>query len=207
MSNTLKRNLFIMRKNYLTNVIFMIFSIPFWTITSNPLGSMNLTIPLMTYTSINIIEQLEDYYNYDCILNSLPVTREDIVRAKFESIIIIYLVNTALTLTAHLVYSALGVTEFITGQLFLMGLSMSFMISMIYAAAGTALICKYGYSKTKLYAAIMVLLTMATISIPIYMLRGSGMMLLSSAVSFAFGIAVYFVSQKFTMKIYCQKEF
>lgn len=207
MNSALKRNLFIMKKNYLYNVMFMVFSIPLWTITSNPLGSLNLTIPLMTYTSINIIEQLEDYYKYNSILNSLPITRDEIVKAKFKSILVIYIVNTVFTLITHFIYSILGVTEFISGQMFIMGLSLSFLISMIYAAIGTVLICKFGYYKIKLYAIIMVMLTMATISIPMYILQGSSLIPLTSAIFLILGIMVYFISQKYTLKLYAEKEF
>lgn len=207
MNSALKRNLFIMKKNYLYNIMFMIFSIPLWTITSNPIGSLNLTIPLMTYTSVNIIAQLEDYYKFDSILNSLPITRDEIVKAKFKSILLIYIVNTVLTLITHLIYSKLGVTKFITGQMFMMGLSLSFLISMIYAAVGTALTYKFGFEKIKLYAIIMVMITMSTISIPMYMLQGSNLIPLTSAIFSGLGIVVYLISQHYTLKIYSEKEF
>lgn len=207
MNRALKRNLFIMKKNYLFNVIFMIFSIPLWSATSNPMGSMNLTIPLMTYTSIYLIDQLEDFYKYDCILNSLPITRDEIVRAKFLSIIVIYLINTVLTLLTHLIYSILGVTEFISGQMFVMGIALSFLISMIFAAVGTVLICKFGYAKAKLFGIIIMMLIMTTISIPIYILQKSNLVQFASAVFLILGITAYVVSEKFALKIYSEKEF
>jgi len=207
MNIALKRNLFIMRKNYFLNIFFMIFSVPLWTVTSNPVGSLNLTIPLMTYTSVYIVEQLEDFYKYDCILNSLPITRDEIVKAKFKSILVIYVINTVLTLITHFIYSVLGVTEFMSGQMFIMGLSLSFLISMIYAALGTALICKFGYEKIKLYGIIIMMITMCTISIPLYILQVSNLMQIASAVFLILGIATYLVSKKFTLKIYAEKEF
>lgn len=207
MNRALKRNLFIMKKNYLFNVIFMIFSIPLWSATSNPMGSMNLTIPLMTYTSIYLIDQLEDFYKYDCILNSLPITRDEIVKAKFLSIIVIYLINTILTLLTHLIYSILGVTEFISGQMFVMGIALSFLISMIFAAVGTVLICKFGYAKAKLFGIIIMMLIMTTISIPIYILQRSNLVQFASAVFLILGITAYVVSEKFALKIYSEKEF
>jgi len=207
MNKALKRNLFIMKKNYLFNVIFMIFSIPLWSVTSNPIGSMNLTIPLMTYTSIYLIDQLEDFYKYDCILNSLPITRDEIIRAKFLSIIVIYLINTVLTLLTHLIYSILGVTEFISGQMFVMGISLSFLISMIFAAVGTVLIYKLGYEKAKLFVIVIMMLIMTTISIPIYILQSSNLVQFASVVFLTLGITAYVVSEKFALKIYAEKEF
>jgi len=207
MNTAVKRNLFIMRKNYLFNAIFMIFSIPLWSATSNPMGSLNLTIPVMTYSSIYLIEQLEDFYKYDCILNSLPVTRDEIVKAKFESILVIYLINTILTLLAHLIYSVLGVTEFMSGQMFVMGLTLSFLISMLFAAVGTVLIYKFGYAKTKLFGIIIMMLTMCSISIPLYILQKSNLVQFASAVFLILGITAYVVSKKFALKIYAEKEF
>jgi len=207
MNIAVKRNLFIMRKNYLFNAIFMILSIPLWSATSNPMGSLNLTIPVMTYSSIYLIEQLEDFYKYDCILNSLPVTRDEIVKAKFESILVIYLINTILTLLAHLIYSVLGVTEFMSGQMFVMGLTLSFLISMLFAAVGTVLIYKFGYAKTKLFGIIIMMLTMCSISIPLYILQKSNLVQFASAVFLILGITAYVVSKKFALKIYAEKEF
>lgn len=207
MNTAVKRNLFIMRKNYLFNAIFMIFSIPLWSVTSNPLGSLNITIPLMTYSSVYLIEQFEDFYKYDCILNSFPITRDEIVKAKFKSILVIYLINTILTLLAHLIYSALGVTEFMTGQMFVMGLTLSFLISMLFAAVGTVLIYKFGYAKTKLFGIIIMMLTMCSISIPLYILQKSNLVQFASAVFLILGITAYVVSKKFALKIYAEKEF
>lgn len=207
MSIALRRNLFIMRKNYLINILFMIFSIPLWLVTSNPLGSLNLTIPLMTYTSVYTMEQLECYYKYDCILNSLPIIRDEIVKAKFESVFIIYIINTALTLITHLIYSILGVTEFITGEMFLFGLSLSFLISMIYGAVGIALISKFGYEKIKLFGVIMMLLIMISVSIPLFILKGSVLIPIISLILIALGITAYAISLKITLKIYSEKEF
>jgi len=203
----LRRNLFIMRKNYLTNILFMIFSIPLWTFTSNSLGFMNLTIPLMTYTSVYMMEQLEDLYKYDCILNSLPIKRDEIVKAKFKSVLIIYIINTALTLITHFIYSILGVTDFINGEIFLLGLSISFLISMIYGAVGIVLISKFGYEKVKLFGILMMLIIMCTISIPLYMLQGSVLIPLISLIFIMLGIASFVISLKNTIKIYDAKEF
>lgn len=207
MNTAVKRNLFIMRKNYLFNAIFMIFSIPLWSATSNPMGSLNLTIPLMTYTSIYLIEQFEDFYKYDCILNSFPITRDEIVKSKFKSILVIYLINTILTLLTHLIYSLLGVTEFMSGQMFGMGLTLSFLISMLFAAVGTVLIYKFGYAKTKLFGIIIMMLTMCSISIPLYILQKSNLVQFASAVFLILGITAYVVSEKFALKIYAEKEF
>ena len=207
MNTALKRNLFIMRKNYFFNAMFMIFSIPLWTVTSNPIGSLNLTIPLMTYTSIYIIEQYEDLYKYDCILNSLPITRDEIIRAKFKSIIVIYLINTILTLITHLIYSLLGVTEFMSGQMFIMGLSLSFLMSMIFAAVGTVLICKFGYAKTRLFGIVLMMLIMSTISIPLYILQKSNLVQFASAIFLILGITAYIISKHYALKIYAEKEF
>lgn len=207
MNTAVKRNLFIMRKNYLFNAIFMIFSIPLWSVTSNPMGSLNITIPLMTYSSVYLIEQFEDFYKYDCILNSFPITRDEIVKAKFKSILVIYLINTILTLLAHLIYSALGVTEFMTGQMFVMGLTLSFLISMLFAAVGTVLIYKFGYAKTKLFGIIIMMLTMCSISIPLYILQKSNLVQFASAVFLILGITAYVVSKKIALKIYAEKEF
>lgn len=207
MNTIVKRNLFILRKNYLFNVIFMIFSIPLWSVTSNPMGSLNLTIPLMTYSSIYLIEQLEDFYKYDCILNSFPITRNEIVNAKFATIIVIYLVNTVLTLLTHLLYSLLGVTEFMSGQMFVMGLSLSFLISMLFAAVGTVLMYKFGYAKTKLFGIIIMMVTMCSISIPLYILQKSNLVQFASAIFLILGITAYVVSKKFALKIYAEKEF
>lgn len=207
MNIIVKRNLFILRKNYLFNVIFMIFSIPLWSVTSNPMGSLNLTIPLMTYSSIYLIEQLEDFYKYDCILNSFPITRDEIVKAKFATIIVIYLVNTVLTLLTHLLYSLLGVTEFMSGQMFVMGLSLSFLISMLFAAVGTVLMYKFGYAKTKLFGIIIMMVTMCSISIPLYILQKSNLVQFASAIFLILGITAYVVSKKFALKIYAEKEF
>ena len=207
MSIALRRNLFIMRKNYFINIIFMIFSIPLWLITSNPLGSLNLTIPLMTYTSVYTMEQLEDFYKYDCILNSLPVTRDEIVEAKFKSTLLIYIINTALTLITHFIYSILGVTDFITGEMFLLGLSLSFLLSMIYGAVGIALISKFGYEKIKLFGVLMMVIIMCTISIPLFILQGSALIPFISLIFIIIGIIAYVISLKFTMKTYAEKEF
>ncbi len=207
MSIVVKRNLFIMRKNYWINIIFMVFSVPLWTVTSNPLGSLNLTIPLMTYTSVYIIEQLEDFHKYDCILNSLPIGRYDIVKAKFVSMLMIYVINTALTLITHCVYSFIGITEFITGEMFILGLSLSFLLSMVYGAASIALISKYGYEKVKLFGIIIMIIIMSTIGIPLYFLSGNSSILLISLLFAIFGITVYIISFKSTQKIYMQKEF
>lgn len=207
MNVALRRNLFIMRKNYLMNILFMIFSIPLWTFTSNSLGFMNLTIPLMTYTSVYIVEQLEDLYKYDCILNSFPIKRNEIVKAKFKAVIIIYVINTALTLITHFIYSTLGVTDFVNGEMFLLGLSISFLISMIYGAVGIALISKFGYEKIKLFGILMMLIIMSTISIPLYMLQGSVLIPLMSLIFIIIGITSYVISLKATIKIYDAKEF
>nr|WP_312577310.1 ABC-2 transporter permease [Sedimentibacter sp.] len=207
MNIALRRNLFIMRKNYFINIIFMIFSIPLWTVTSNPLGSLNLTIPLMTYTSVHIMEQLEDYYKYDGILNSLPINRNEIVKAKFESVLMIYIINTVLTLLTHFIYSVLGVTEFITGEMFLLGLSLSFLISMIFGAVGIALISKFGYEKSKLFGIIAMVIIMSTISIPLFILKGSILIPVISLILMALGITAYVISLKLTLKIYSEKEF
>ena len=207
MNIIVKRNLFIMRKNYIFNAIFMIFSIPLWSATSNPMGSLNITIPLMTYSSIYIIEQLEDYYKYDCILNSLPITRDEVVKAKFETIIVIYLINTVLTLITHLIYSVLGVTEFMSGQMFVMGLTLSFLISMLFAAVGTVLIYKFGYAKTKLFGIIIMMLIMCSISIPLYILQKNNLVQFASAIFLILGITAYVLSKKFALKIYAEKEF
>lgn len=207
MNISLKRNLFIMRKNYLFNILFMILSIPLWTVTSNPIGSLNMTIPIMTYTSVYILEQLEEFYNYDCILNSLPITRDEIVRSKFKAILLIYIINTVLTLITHLIYSTLGVTQFMTGQMFMLGLSLSFLLSMIYAAIGTALICRFGYLKIKFFAVILMMITMSTISIPLYILKGSNLMPFISVIFLILGITSYLFSLKFTLKTYADKEF
>lgn len=207
MNPALKRNLFIMRKNYFFNAIFMIFSIPLWTVTSNPIGSFNLTIPLMTYTSIYIIEQYEDLFKYDCILNSLPVTRDEIVGAKFKSIIVIYFINTILTLVTHLIYSLLGVTEFMSGQMFIIGLSLSFLMSMIFAAVGTLIIFKFGYTKARLFGMVFMMLIMTTISIPLYILEKSNLLQFASIVLLAVGITTFFISRHYSFKIYAEKEF
>lgn len=207
MNPALKRNLFIMQKNYFFNALFMIFSIPLWTVTSNPIGSLNLTVPLMTYTSIYIIEQYEDLYKYDCMLNSLPVTRDEVVNAKFTSIIVIYLINTILTLITHLIYSFIGITEFMSGQMFMMGLSLSFLMSMIFAAVGTVLIFKFGYTKTRLFGIFLMMLIMSTISIPLYILQKSNLVQFSSAVFLVLGTAAFIISKQFALKIYAEKEF
>lgn len=207
MNNALKRNLFIMKKNYMYNLIFMIISIPLWTITSNTLGSFNLTIPLMTYTSVNVMEQLESYYRHDIILNSLPVTRDEIIRAKFNSILIIYLVNVVLVLITHTIYSMFGVTQFIAGKMFILGMSLSFLYTMIYCAIGIAMIYKYGYDKLKIYSAVMVMITMCTVSIPMYLLSGSNLTTLLSAIFLILGTAIFIMSLKHTLKIYKDKEF
>ncbi len=207
MNNALKRNLFIMKKNYMYNLMFMIISIPLWTITSNTLGSFNLTIPLMTYTSVNVVEQLESYYRYDLILNSLPVTRYEIIKAKFNSILIIYLVNVVLVLITHTTYSMFGVTQFIEGKMFILGMSLSFLYTMIYCVIGIALIYKYGYDKLKLYSAVMVMITICTVSIPVYMLNGSDLITLLSAILLIIGAVIYIISLKHTLKIYKDKEF
>jgi hypothetical protein len=196
-----------MKKNYIFNIIFMIFSIPIWPATSNPMGSLNLTIPLMTYSSIYLIEQLEDLYKYDCIINSLPVTRDEIVKAKFKSIIVIYLINTVLTLITHLIYSLLGVTEFMSGQMLVMGLALSFLISMIFAAVGIVLIYKYGYAKTKLFGIAIMMVTMCSISIPLYILQRSNLVQFASAIFLILGMTSYVVSKKLALKIYAEKEF
>lgn len=207
MNPALKRNLFIMRKNYFFNAVFMIFSIPLWTVTSNPIGSFNLTIPLMTYTSIYIIEQYEDLFKYDSILNSLPVTRDEIVNAKFKSIVVIYLINTIMTLITHLIYSLLGVAEFMSGQMFIMGLSLSFLMSMIFAAVGTVIIMKFGYAKAKVFGTVVMMLVMTTISIPLYILQKTNLLQFASIVLFILGIAAFFISKHYALKIYAEKEF
>lgn len=207
MNKAVKRNLYIMIKNYFFNIVFLILSVPLWGITSNNIGGMTLTIPIMTYTSISIIEQYEELYNYDCILNSLPISRYDIVKSKFKSIFIIYLINTVLTLVTELGYSMLGVKEFIPANMYILGISLSFLLSMIYGAGAVFIICKFGYGKLKTFGIILMLIIMSTLSIPLYILHNGNYILQASTIIIILGAAVYFILQKYTIKIYYEKEF
>lgn len=206
MNAPLKRNLILLWKNYRFNIFFLLFSIPIWTVSGIPMGSFSLTIPIMTYSAVTIMEQLEEYYKYGSILNSLPVTRSEVVKAKFHSILLIYLFNTVITLTVNLIYSLLGLTEFVRAEMFAVGLSLSFFSSMVYGAAVTALICKFGYGKIKLYTIIIYALTMGINTPVIYVLEKSNFKGLVSAVFIVSGIIVYLVSQQLSLKIYAQKE-
>lgn len=207
MNKALKRNLYIMHKNYLFNIVFMIISIPFWGITSNHLGGMTLTVPMMTYSSVSIIEQFEELYNYNCILNSLPISRIEIVKSKFSSVLIIYFLNTILTLITELIYRILGVTEFVSFEMYILGIALSFLLSMIYGAGGTALVSRVGYGKLKIFGIILLLITMSTVTIPLFLLQNSNYILQVSAIFIIIGVVLYFIFQKYTMKVYLDKEF
>jgi hypothetical protein len=196
-----------MFKNYFFNIVFLILSVPLWSITGNNIGGMILTIPIMTYSSISIIEQYEELYNYDCILNSLPISRYDIVKSKFKSVFMIYLFNTVLTLAIELGYSMVGVKGFMSADMYILGISLSFLLSMTYGAGAVFIICRFGYGKLKAFGIILMFIIMTTLSIPMYILQNGNYILQVSAVIIALGTAAYFIFQKYTIKIYSEKEF
>lgn len=208
MNKAVKRNLYVMLKNYMFNIIFAIVSIPIWGITYNQIGGIVFAVPIMTYVSFSILEQYEELYNYDRILNSLPISRVDIVEAKFKSMFIIYLINTVFTVVVDLVYSMMGLKEFITANMYILGISMSFLLAMAYGAVGISIVCKFGYNKLKIFGFFIIMIAMIVINIIIFILQQNNYtILISSAILIFLGIVLYFVCKRYTVKNYLNKEF
>lgn len=121
----IKHNLLLLQKIHPAYVVSILFIIILWI--KNGSSLFIVVIPVITTLSIIAIESFDGKI-YDTLF-SLPITRKETAKAKFLTLLIVYVITTLFILTLHYISVLNGTTKLIENLPFILELSLTFPLS------------------------------------------------------------------------------
>lgn len=121
----IKHNLLLLKRISPAYIVFMAFIIGLWIKDST--GLFIIVIPAITSLSMFTMESF-DCKTYDTLF-SLGIIRKEFAKAKFLTLLIVYVITTLFILTLHYISVLNGTTKLIENLPFILELSLTFPLS------------------------------------------------------------------------------
>lgn len=205
MISLIKRSIIIQKTSMIINILYLVLILLFIDSIADNNGIFFLLIPGMVYISTFMVEQYDSFFNYHCILNSMAVTRKEIIDSKYLIGIISYIINLIVALVAYKIFITFdlipnSITDIRSGIL------ISIFISSLYISIGLPISVIFPYRKAKIINVIFFVFTF-NISMGIKnILTHTGFSLISIIAMFL-GIIILFFSRMISIKYYNKKDF
>jgi hypothetical protein len=200
MKKLFRRNLFLIKRKihlyifYLLTIMVMLF------LKKDAFSFLVFFITAMTLISLAAIEEY-DANNYKTTF-SMPIIRDEFAKAKALTLLLIFGVNTALSLATYIIAALLGKVIMIPFSLIVLGLSFAFLLSMI--SGGIALIKR---DKGLFPYAVVFIIVFDNMNIPSLVLGNVILIYIISAIFIATGRTAYVIAKENILRICLEMEF
>ena len=200
MKKLFRRNLFLIKRKihlyifYLLTIMVMLF------LKKDAFSFLVFFITAMTLISLAPIEEY-DANNYKTTF-SMPIIRDEFAKAKALTLLLIFGVNTALSLATYIIAALLGKVIMIPFSLIVLGLSFAFLLSMI--SGGIALIKR---DKGLFPYAVVFIIVFDNMNIPSLVLGNVILIYIISAIFIATGRTAYVIAKENILRICLEMEF
>ena len=200
MKKLFRRNLFLIKRKihlyifYLLTIMVMLF------LKKDAFSFLVFFITAMTLISLAAIEEY-DANNYKTTF-SMPIIRDEFAKAKALTLLLIFGVNTALSLATYIIAALLGKVIMIPFSLIVLGLSFAFLLSMI--SGGIALIKR---DKGLFPYAVVFIIIFDNMNIPSLVFGNNILIYLISAIFLAIGKTAYVIAKENILRICLEMEF
>lgn len=203
------RNLYIVKKNSLSSIFLIIFFIVLFKFKGSSTDMIVLVLPLISYVLLSTVAWEDDLQEYDIILNSMPVTREDVINGKFRLFIVYTFINLAVLLAIHLLIKLFTNEGYMNIYNSIFYSSISFFVSTLIGSLYNFIVIKYGYEKSRIISIIIVYSlafpyvdVLANINI-----NNNFYLCIISVICILFSFIIYCMFKRICIKIYQLKEF
>ena len=200
MKKLFRRNLFLIKRKihlyifYLLTIMVMLF------LKKDAFSFLVFFITAMTLISLAAIEEY-DANNYKTTF-SMPIIRDEFAKAKALTLLLIFGVNTALSLATYIIAALLGKVIMIPFSLIVLGLSFAFLLSML--SGGIALIKR---DKGLFPYAVVFIIVFDNMNIPSLVLGNVILIYIISAIFIATGRTAYVIAKENILRICLEMEF
>ena len=200
MKKLFRRNLFLIKRKihlyifYLLTIMVMLF------LKKDAFSFLVFFITAMTLISLAAIEEY-DANNYKTTF-SMPIIRDEFAKAKALTLLLIFGVNTALSLATYIIAALLGKVAIIPFSSLVLGLSFAFLLSMIFG--GIALIKR---DKGLFPYAVVFIIIFDNMNIPSLVFGNNILIYLISAIFLAIGKTAYVIAKENILRICLEMEF
>lgn len=200
MKKLFKRNLFLIRMKIYIYIFFLLTIMVMLFLKKDVFSFFVFFITAMTLIAVGAIEEF-DAINYKTTF-SIPVIRDEFAKTKALTFLLIFGVNTTLSLATYIIAVLLGKVEVIPFSILILGLSFAFLLSMIFG--GIALIKR---DKGLFPYAVIFILIFDNMNIPSLVLGNNILIYLVSAIFLAIGRTAYVIAKENILRICLEMEF
>lgn len=199
MNKILKRNLFLIRRKFYLYIFFLLTILVMFFLKKDAFSFLVFFIPAMTCLAVAEIEEF-DANNYR-VTFSMPIIRNEFAKIKALTLLLIFGVNTVLSLATYIISVLLVKVEIMPFSLLILGLSFAFFLSMIFG--GIALT----NSDKRLFPyAIVFIIIFDSMNIPSLILGNTILSYLISAIFLVIGRTVYVIAKENVLRICSDME-
>ena len=200
MKKLFNRNLFLIKNKIYLYIFFLLTIMVMLFLKKDAFSFLVFFITAMTLISIAAIEEY-DANNYKTTF-SMPIIRDEFAKAKAITLLLMFGVNTALSLTTYIIAALLGKVALIPISLLVLGLSFGFLLSMIFG--GIALIKR---DKGLFPYAIIFIILFDNMRIPSLVIGNNILIYLVSAIFLVIGRTAYVIAKENILRICLEMEF
>lgn len=191
MEKAIKRNLLLISRKY---IIFILLLIIFFLS-----DAFIIAIPIITFIAILSIEEF--YKNKYNIIFSMPITRTEFAKAQYKTLLLVFGVTVMITLGLYAITVIVGINEPKPPIIFLLELSLCFMISMIIGGIGIV-----AGNKLSVFHILIILFVIDNLDIPTYIVQNEILTILISIIFLVIGRFAYILTKENVLRIYTEME-
>ncbi len=201
MKKIFNRNLFLMKKKINLYVFFLLTIVVMLFLKKDAFSFLVFFISAMTLISVSAIEEY-DANNYKTTF-SMPIIRDEFAKVKTLTFLLIFGVNTAVSLITYIIGVLLGKVEILPFSLLVLGLSFAFLLTMIFGG----IILTVGDKRPNFIYVILFIIIFDNMNIPSLVLRNDILTYLISAIFLVIGRTAYVIAKENILRICLEMEF
>lgn len=201
MKKLFNRNLFLIKKNIYLYIFFLLTIIIMFFLKKDAFFFFAFFIPAITLILIAAIEEY-DANSYKTTF-SMPIIRDEFAKVKTLTFLLIFGVNTAVSLITYIIGVLLGKVEILPFSLLVLGLSFAFLLTMIFGG----IILTVGDKRPNFIYVILFIIIFDNMNIPSLVLGNDILTYLISAIFLVIGRTAYVIAKENILRICLEMEF